>query len=170
MWEKQKQNGGGKNMKLRKNKKGFTLVELLLVMAIIGILAGIVFIMIGPARKKARVTAFKKTMTDITAAATNCVDNGGAIVEATTGSSICNPSYGDDIIPPIKSCGGGGNLTDVLTLTDPNMASMDDFELTYTCPISGSLNCYAKCTINGCQFSNDSTFVDSTKNGCPQVK
>jgi prepilin-type N-terminal cleavage/methylation domain-containing protein len=156
-------------MKLSKNKKGFTLVELLLVMAIIGILAGIVFIMIGPSRKKARVTVFKKTMSDIAIAATDCVDDGGTIQSAALGESICNPDYGIGKVPAIKSCGGGGDLSDPITIVDASMANMDDFEIRYTCPISSGIQCYASCTINGCKFDNDD--ADGGDNdGCPTVK
>jgi len=42
------------------NKKGFTLVELLLVIAIIGILAAVLFVGLGNQRERARVTTFKE--------------------------------------------------------------------------------------------------------------
>jgi len=159
-------------MKINKNDKGFTLVELLLVMAIIGILAGLVFIMIGPSRKKARITAFKKTMSDITAAATNCVDNGGEIQNNAPGQPICDDGNGDDYgignIPTIKSCGGGGELSDGLTVSGE---TSDDFVITYTCPINDDVSCHARCDINGCQFDNDAPDSGEFNNdGCPKVK
>ncbi len=163
--KKQKQNGGEKNMKLINNKKGFTLVELLLVMAIIGILASIIFISIGSARKRARITTFKESMKNIAVAATQCTDIGGTIdgENANGSEALCSiGTIGD--IPLIKEC--NGSLNPIGIEANPN--SGDDFEIVAECPISDSANCTATCTANGCVF--DDTEDDASDNdNCPNT-
>ncbi len=163
-------------MKLIKNKKGFTLVELLLVMAIIGILAGIIFISIGPARKRARITAFKKTMQDIATAATLCVDSGGTIQPAAAGAetALCSGETDMGNYSVVKSCRGGNGTVAV----DVQNANADDFVITAICPVIGtgdgaaaSTSCYARCDINGCRFDNtDNSTSPQDNDGCPKTK
>jgi prepilin-type N-terminal cleavage/methylation domain-containing protein len=159
-------------MKLSKNKKGFTLVELLLVMAIIGILAGIIFISIGPARKRARITAFKKAMQDVATAATLCIDSGSDLntkIVADGGSNACKDADAVGNIPEIKVCSGKNEpIADIAV-----EGTGDDFILTATCPVVGGkdkpdVKCLAKCTMNGCRFDNDDTATDN--DGCPKTK
>ncbi len=157
-------------MKLFKNKKGFTLVELLLVMAIIGILAGIIFISIGSTRKRARITTFKEAMKNLAVAATQCIDAGGEITGEDAGEPLCSEGdieIGD--IPEIKQCDGtNGTIT-----IDPTTSTGDDFVIEATCNVAGNegsdANCKAVCTADGCIFDNEHN--DTSENdGCPDTK
>ena len=144
-------------MKLKSNSRGFTLVELLLVIAIIGILAAVVFIVIGPARKKARVATFKEHMVDLVKAGASCIDSEGEIQSgpADGQNDFClrsgAPVGGLGKIPEIKVCRGG---SDVVTINVQNGDS-DDFRIRASCPVSENDNCAADCTIGGCTFSDE---------------
>jgi len=74
-------------------RQGFTLVELLLVMAIIGIMAGVIMVGMGSSRKKARVTSALKTADSIVAEAAECYLKNGTFTDWTSGN-ICGPSSG----------------------------------------------------------------------------
>ncbi len=63
-----------KNM-LWKNKSGFTLIEILLVIAVIGILSSVILVGIGGVRKKARTSAALKTAESATAELAYCYLN-----------------------------------------------------------------------------------------------
>jgi len=159
-------------MKIRKNNKGFTLVELLLVMAIIGILAGVIFVTTAPARKKARITTFKQHMKDLATAGSMCVDNDGTISAGVPNGASTFCTNSDDTTntyPKIKICKGGS--APILTTTVTN-GTNDDFVITASCVVTGTgasaIECYAECTVNGCKFGNTAvngavTVVD----GCP---
>ena len=165
-------------MKLRNSSKGFTLVELLLVIAIIGILAAVIFIVIGPARKKARIATFKEHMVDLVKAGASCIDSEGEIRpgQADGTHPFCTDGAGNPVgglgnIPTIKYCSGGSQTVEI----NVENGNSDDFEITADCPVtggsggSGGVTCYAKCTINGCEFSNDPNFSDASLDGCPQI-
>ena len=144
-------------MKLRNSSRGFTLVELLLVIAIIGILAAVIFIVIGPARKKARIATFKEHMVDLVKAGASCIDSEGTIQDgqADGNNPFClrdgNRVGGLDNIPEIKVCRGGSG---VVTINVQNGGS-DDFRITANCPVSDTADCRAECTIGGCTFSDE---------------
>jgi len=82
-----------KNM-LRKNKSGFTLVEILLVIAVIGILSSVIMVGIGGVRKKARTSAALKTAESATAELAHCYLNDKPITPWTNningGGIICS--------------------------------------------------------------------------------
>ncbi len=76
-----------------KNLEGFTLVELLLVMAIIGILAGTIALGMSSSRQRARTTATLKLGNNILAETADCYLNNKEISGATNnesgGGTIC---------------------------------------------------------------------------------
>ncbi len=149
-------------MNLRKNKKadwsakqGFTLVELLLVMAIIGILAAVIFAAISPARQRARLTNFKEQMNSINTAATMCVDAGGTInTSLTPGGSndICTPNGGSKM-PAMKSVDNGAALANTMTVANEDN---EDYVITLFANTGehAGTNCRGVCNIEGCKFPN----------------
>ena len=81
-------------MKEIQNKKGFTLVELLLVMAIIGILAGIIMVGMSSSRKRAKVSSALKTANGVVAELAHCYLNNKTVIPwnnaHTGGNAICS--------------------------------------------------------------------------------
>ncbi len=110
-----------KNTIYRKNKRtylfakqGFTLVELLLVMAIVGILAGALMMGISSSRKRAKVTSALKTANGITAELADCYLNNKTVdTSFNTSNAIC-PGAGN--WPDINGCTYGSYSGDVLTI------------------------------------------------------
>ncbi|MCK5081142.1 MAG: type II secretion system protein [Candidatus Moranbacteria bacterium] len=132
------------------NKKGFTLVELLLVIAIIGILAAVLFISLGKQRERARMTTFKENMRGLVTAATACRDSGGAIL-AVQSAALCNPANDIGNIPAMGNCNGNGNIP-AGTFTVSN-ASADNWNFDAVCN-KATGDCVATCDVNGCVFTD----------------
>lgn len=95
------------------NRKGFTLVELLVVIAIIGILASIVLVSLNSARERAQRASLQATVNSINSLALLCVSNGGS-VEA-----------------PTSVTAGGGDICDDTSITPetwPNLSTIQGLE------------------------------------------
>ena len=131
------------------NKKGFTLVELLLVIAIIGILAAVLFVSLGKQRERARMTTFKENMRGLVTAATACHDAGGDVLAVQRGA-VCNPPNDIGNIPAIQNCDGDGDIP-AGTFTIANAGS-DDWAYHAECTKSVGI-CEADCDVNGCVFT-----------------
>jgi len=132
-----------------KKTKAFTLIELLIVIAIIGILVSVVLVFIISAKDKAKKVSVQSSLNSIASAATMCRDGGGNIINGSGGSSICNPSNGINY-PSISVCGSNSADTQ-FTATN---GGTNNWQITLTtCDFEdcvGAANAY--CDSNGCHF------------------
>lgn len=143
---------------MRKQNKGFTLVELLLVIAIIGILAAVLFVGLGNQRERARVTTFKENMRGLVTAYTACTDGGGTIGVGDTGSETPIPACdgGDSgvtgTLPKIDQCNGTGTVTIAQSTQEGSTLSGDSWRVAATCSRTAG-DCVAECSADGCEFT-----------------
>lgn len=139
------------------NKKGFTLVELLLVIAIIGILAAVLFVSLGKQRERARKTTFKENMRGLVTTYTACVDSGGKLnatnaPAAINGQAACTGGAANiGNLPVLSSCTGAGN-SEILS----SQATGDFWTFNARCGTSDGTNtyCWANCNADGCVYCN----------------
>ncbi len=151
-------------MKTKKYSKGFTLVELLLVIAIIAILATVLFVSLGSQRERARVSAFKENARGLVTTFTACADGGGTIgatnslADISSGVLACSAGNKAGITanePDVPSCDGTNTKAQISSTS----ASGDSWNFYAKCNRSGSKYCGMYCSADGCKVDakNDNT-------------
>ncbi len=135
---------------LSADRQGFTLVELLLVIAIIGILAAVLFVSLGKQRDRARMSTFKENMRGIATAATACRDGGGTVQDV-QGGDVCDPANDIGIIPEIPECDGGDATLATFGVAD---GDKDFWLFTADCMKADGTVCSASCNVNGCVYTD----------------
>lgn len=75
-------------------KKGFTLVEILVIVAIIALLSTAILVSIEQSKRNARMNGAKTSLKTILPAIVACVDGGGAISPRVANTDICSTSAG----------------------------------------------------------------------------
>jgi hypothetical protein len=128
-----------KKLDLDKYRRGQTIF-----IAIISILASIVLVSLGSARKRAKVAAFKASAFSVVPAGIICCDQGATavILDYAANGPICLPDIGSNW-PPATQLGGG---------TASACTADGDFSIIIT-PVAGSIDCIATCNLEGCLFA-----------------
>ena len=110
-----------------KIKKAFTLIELLIVIAIIGILASIVLVSLSSARDKAKVSSYKAQVHSIQAAAVLVCDEEDIDVGVNIDEPASGISYIGDLGVTNQDCGTNGAI-DFLIETEATGTGVTDCE------------------------------------------
>jgi prepilin-type N-terminal cleavage/methylation domain-containing protein len=143
---------------MNRDNCGFTLVELLLVIAIIGILAAMLFVNLGGQRERSRIAAFKQQMGTLTTGLTSCLDSDGSLQGAAAGASgdICDTSsiHGSHVSGSERhQCNNPANSYAINVTADPISGNANS-AFQATCNLSVG-SCVATCGVQGCIFSAD---------------
>lgn len=129
-------------------RKGFSLLEVLIVVAIIGLLLTIVLMNFYTPRQRSLVTAYTRTMQSVRTGLELCSGTGNDTIIAgtrTAGDKIC--AAATETYPPISGCIARYNVS-------ADTANKDDWSVTtdITCG-----DCRLLCTVHGCAVAAEET-------------
>lgn len=106
-------------------RQGFTLIEILIVVAVISILVSVVLISLSGGREKAKVARFKEVTHSIKTAAINACADGNIDYTNVTGSFGVIPTNIESITEnlPLSSCGSTGTTTFNISIKSRNLTT-----------------------------------------------
>ena len=140
-----------------KNQNGVTLIELLIVIAIIGVLASIVLVSLGNARSRANMSSIKSTVAEVVYQGVICHAGGGTVLGGNGGSPICSDTNVTDVAWPLpQPC--GSVPSDAMFTVDNGSVQGWDFYLS-SCVSSDLCTGVSKaiCTETGCTYGGTCT-------------
>ncbi|HAV11143.1 MAG TPA: hypothetical protein DCX32_01185 [Candidatus Moranbacteria bacterium] len=88
-----------------RNKKAFTLIELLIIVGIISLFATIILVMISSARDKAAINGYKTSMKSVQTALELCLGTGGTVFSGPASAFICDPDIAGSYPELSQKCG-----------------------------------------------------------------
>ncbi len=114
-------------------KKAFTLIEMLVVVAIIGILASVIIPSLSASQQKARISAAQAVMNDTLLRATMCLTGGqqSTLILFTAGTKIC--TVGRDVVLPKLPADWAFSKVEVTTGAIKLIAASPSDGMTITC-------------------------------------
>lgn len=137
-----------------KRKKGFTLIEILIILAIIGIIVAVVLVgWATSSQKKTAVSSMKTTVNSLAAAMEICSASEGNFQNGSSGDNICSTGSADLLYPEFtQKCGDQPHICVIGTSNNWSFT-------TYTSSSCSSLwsckGCRPVCSPGGCQFMED---------------
>lgn len=126
---------------------GFTLIELMLVVLMIGILVTVVVVTMADSRKKATYSSFMTVMNSTLAAAASCVNDNGTLSGGASGAYICNPPGSATTSAVWPAMPQGCHAATGFSVASPGD---DAWSVSKVC-VSGG--CQAVCTAQRCVFT-----------------
>lgn len=125
-------------------QKGFSLIELLVVVSIVALLSTIAMSSVSSSRKKARDVSFQSTANSVQSSIGVCCTGGAGDLQFTLGGEICFPSSGSTY--PTDA-----NLGSVLIERDCSNPLGFSVRLEPSVANDGTID-YALCGHDGCEF------------------